>query len=340
LAADSKSHRKVRSKADRVSAGIQHIRRLPAAASRLPAAAASHLPAAATRVPAATAAVAVVGVAGLAATAFALSSQTSTVASGHIQAHSVTTQVAAPHTAATHSVATHSVAARPVTTARAASTVSPRRPGTSHPSSLPAKSHAASSSKTNLDTYHKPATVWFTVQSGDSLSSIAGQVYDNTSAWPVLYYANQSEISSVNDLTVGQELRVPPEPATIPAAPASAVESTSTSTSTSDSTSSDSTSSDSASSDTSTASQSNTTVDASDYSGFQACVIERESGGDAQVMNASGHYGLYQFSESTWVAYGGSPSTFGDATVAEQNAVFATAMADGGEDNWAPYDGC
>jgi nucleoid-associated protein YgaU len=337
LAADRTTHRKVRSKADSKSVRIELIRRLPAAASRLPAAAtrvsaaaASRLPAVATRVPAATAAVALVGVAGLGATAFALSSQTSTVASSHTPARIVTT----------HAAATHSAAARPVSTARAASTVSPRRPGTSHPSSQPAKSHAASSSKANLDTYHKPATVWFTVQSGDSLSSIAGQVYDNTSAWPVLYYANQSEIPSVNDLTVGQELRVPPEPATIPAAPASAVESTSTSTSSSDSTSSDSTSSDSASSDTSTASQSNTTVDASDYSGFQACVIERESGGDAQVMNASGHYGLYQFSESTWVAYGGSPSTFGDATVAEQNAVFATAMADGGEDNWAPYDGC
>jgi Transglycosylase-like domain len=57
-------------------------------------------------------------------------------------------------------------------------------------------------------------------------------------------------------------------------------------------------------------------------------------------MNSSGHYGLYQFSYSTWVAYGGAPSEFGDASVAEQNAVFATAMSEGGEDNWAPYDGC
>ena len=81
-------------------------------------------------------------------------------------------------------------------------------------------------------------------------------------------------------------------------------------------------------------------MDASDYSGFQQCVIERESGGDSQVMNSSGHYGLYQFSASTWAAYGGNPADFGDASVAEQNQVFDNAMAAGGESNWAPYDGC
>jgi soluble lytic murein transglycosylase-like protein len=77
------------------------------------------------------------------------------------------------------------------------------------------------------------------------------------------------------------------------------------------------------------------------YGSFQACVIARESGGNPQVMNASGHYGLYQFSYSTWVAYGGSPADFGHASVAEQDRVFANAMATpGGESNWAPYDGC
>jgi soluble lytic murein transglycosylase-like protein len=80
------------------------------------------------------------------------------------------------------------------------------------------------------------------------------------------------------------------------------------------------------------------------YSGasgsYQACVIARESGGNSQVMNSSGHYGLYQFSESTWVAYGGSASDFGHASVAEQNRVFSNAMAQGGQSNWSPYDGC
>jgi NlpC/P60 family/Transglycosylase-like domain len=74
--------------------------------------------------------------------------------------------------------------------------------------------------------------------------------------------------------------------------------------------------------------------------GFQSCVISRESGGNPNVMNGSGHYGLYQFSEGTWEAYGGSASTFGHASVAEQNQVFDNAMAQGGASNWSPYDGC
>jgi soluble lytic murein transglycosylase-like protein len=75
-------------------------------------------------------------------------------------------------------------------------------------------------------------------------------------------------------------------------------------------------------------------------SSFQACVIARESGGNPQVMNSSGHYGLYQFSASTWAAYGGNPADFGNASVAEQNQVFDNAIAAGGQSNWAPYDGC
>jgi hypothetical protein len=73
---------------------------------------------------------------------------------------------------------------------------------------------------------------------------------------------------------------------------------------------------------------------------FGACVVARESGGNSQVMNSSGHYGLYQFSASTWAAYGGSPGSFGHASVAEQNQVFSNALAQGGQSNWSPYDGC
>ena len=73
---------------------------------------------------------------------------------------------------------------------------------------------------------------------------------------------------------------------------------------------------------------------------FAQCVIARESGGQSQVMNGSGHYGLYQFSASTWAAYGGSSADFGHASVAEQNQVFNNAVASGGQSNWSAYDGC
>jgi hypothetical protein len=278
-----------------------------------------------------------VGVAGIAATAFALSSQTANHASGNVTtptraASSVTPKRAASSAssatrASSATGAASSAAPKGAASKAAAGKGAAHRATTSHKAVTVKKSSPPAKSKATLDA---DKTVWFTVQSGDSLSTISGQVYGNASDWPVLYYANQSKIASADDISVGQVLRVPTLPATIPAAPATESASSSSSSSTSSS----------ASTSTSTASQSDSTVDASDYSGFQECVIERESGGNSQVMNSSGHYGLYQFSESTWIAYGGAASEFGDATVAEQNAVFATAMADGGESNWAPYDGC
>jgi hypothetical protein len=75
-------------------------------------------------------------------------------------------------------------------------------------------------------------------------------------------------------------------------------------------------------------------------SSFEACVIARESGGNAQVMNSSQHYGLYQFSLSTWQAYGGSAADFGHASATEQRRIFLNAIAQGGQSNWSPYDGC
>ena len=174
----------------------------------------------------------------------------------------------------------------------------------------------------------------YTVRSGDSLSAIAGKVYHKQNAWPVLYWANRGKIRWANIVVEGQVLKVPALPAKIPAAPsqlgpapapapvaAPAVAASG-----------------------SAPAQATSSV-SSGYSGgasssFESCVIARESGGNAQVMNSSGHYGLYQFSESTWVAYGGSAASFGHASAAEQHQVFSNAVAQGGQSNWSPYDGC
>jgi LysM repeat protein len=198
---------------------------------------------------------------------------------------------------------------------------------------LPAKQQAVRSAASPAQ------AVTYTVRPGDSLSSIAGKLYDKQSAWPVLYWANHSQIRWANIISTGQVLKVPAEPAKIPGAPAQlgpvapapapvavtpAV----------------------ATSAPAYVPAQSTSVATSTYTGgtpggsFGACVVARESGGNAQVMNASGHYGLYQFSASTWAAYGGNPADFGHAGVAEQNQVFATALAQGGQSNWAPYDGC
>jgi hypothetical protein len=80
------------------------------------------------------------------------------------------------------------------------------------------------------------------------------------------------------------------------------------------------------------------------YSGapgsFQACVIARESGGNASAVNASsGAGGLYQFLPSTWASlgYSGLPE---NAPVSVQNAAFAKEYAQSGGSAWSAYDGC
>jgi hypothetical protein len=75
-------------------------------------------------------------------------------------------------------------------------------------------------------------------------------------------------------------------------------------------------------------------------SGYQACVIARESGGNASAVNpSSGAGGLYGFLPSTWQALGfsGSPQ---NAPVSVQNAAFAKMYAQSGTAAWSPYDGC
>jgi LysM repeat protein len=210
-----------------------------------------------------------------------------------------------------------------------------QQPGTSHPLvRLDATQLAQVEPKGK---HHRTPPAKYVVRSGDTLASIAQHLYHSANYWTVLYWANHGAIKDANQIQAGQALTVPAKPAKIPAAPKSLAPTPAPATSTS-------TGSSGASSSSASTTQAAPVQTASTYTGstgsFQACVIARESGGNSQVMNSSGHYGLYQFSASTWAAYGGNPADFGNASVAEQNQVFANAMAAGGESNWAPYDGC
>lgn len=176
----------------------------------------------------------------------------------------------------------------------------------------------------------------YTVRQGDSLSTIARKVYQDPGAWPVLYWANRDKIHWADSIKSGEVLSVPVKPHRIPAAPSqlgpapapAPAQQTSTGQSTTTGTSA------------STGTGASTGGTYSGGSSFQQCVIARESGGNSQIMNSTGHYGLYQFSASTWAAYGGNSADFGHASVAEQNQVFANAIAAGGQSNWSAYDGC
>ncbi len=188
-----------------------------------------------------------------------------------------------------------------------------------------------------------------TVVSGDTLSGVAAGAYQQANCWPGIYRASKKAIGSDPDVIVpGQQLRVPrgcdSRPVSVPAPAHVTVDVTQHSDSLSQSparhsshqatTRHSSISGDSASS---------TASGRSGYavsSSFQACVIRAESGGNPQIWNASGHWGLYQFSYSTWVGHGGSPSLFGKAGGAYQTKVFWQTVHDDGTSDWAPYDGC
>jgi Transglycosylase-like domain/LysM domain len=206
---------------------------------------------------------------------------------------------------------------------------------TGHASVVPAGGHAVTRSpglafRTVASVVSGPRYAW--VRSGDTLSAIAARL-GHPGGWPSLWWVNRALISDPNSIRPGWRLSVPASwavPAWMservwaamgPVLPVVALASYSSAP---------------VSSGFSGGSYGGGTPGGS----FGQCVVARESGGNAQVMNATGHYGLYQFSEPTWVAYGGSAGDFGHASVSEQEHVFANALAAGGESNWAPYDGC
>jgi LysM repeat protein len=217
---------------------------------------------------------------------------------------------------------------------------------------------AAHAATARLDSAVRPAQAShnYTVKSGDTLSTIASAAYGQARDWQWLFHENNTKVRNPNLIYPGQVLSVPANPpanytlpaselpaAPAPAAPAAAAPAASTSSSEGDGASQQAAPAQAAPVQ---AAPVQAAAAATTYSGtypggaFGQCVVARESGGNAQVMNSSGHYGLYQFSASTWAAYGGSPGSFGNASVAQQNQVFANALAQGGQSNWSPYDGC
>lgn len=179
----------------------------------------------------------------------------------------------------------------------------------------------------------------YKVQAGDYLAKISAHFYHNPNDWTVLYWANHKLIRYANNLEIGLVLVVPALPRHIPAPPAVLAPSAPRPTST-------------LVSDAATLTASTPKVveqaapaapASSSYSvssSLQACIIRAESGGNAQIWNPSGHWGLYQFAAATWAAYGGNPADFGHASAAEQTQVFDNAIAAGGASNWTLYDGC
>lgn len=179
----------------------------------------------------------------------------------------------------------------------------------------------------------------YTVQPGDTLSGIGARY---GIAWQALYAANRPVIGANPNLIFAGEVLTLNGATSVPAQPAQSAQPVAPDQAQSDHAQPDQQAQPAqlAQPDVSQSSAQAASRGGGASGSFQQCVIQHESGGSAQVMNSSGHYGLYQFSQSAWDAAGGNPADFGHAPAAEQNQVFQNAYAQWGTSPWAPYDGC
>ena len=177
----------------------------------------------------------------------------------------------------------------------------------------------------------------YTVRQGDTLSTIAAHAYHNAADWPALWWANRRQVHNPNMIAAGQRLQLPasghvtaamaraakaampappprpPAPTQAPAAPVSTYQG-----------------GQSASAPVSTA------VPASSGGANWSAIASCESGGNWSANTGNGFYGGLQFTEGTWLAYGGgqyAPSA-NLASPSQQFAVAERVLAGQGIGAW------
>ena len=186
---------------------------------------------------------------------------------------------------------------------------------------------------------HVPAS--YTVHQGDTLSAIAAHAYGSSADWPAIWWANRHQVRNPNMITVGQRLQLPasghvsarmahaavaaipaPQPVSAPA-PAQAQAGSAPQ------------GEPPATTPVSTAPVSSAPPASSggaNWSAIAAC----ESGGNWSANTGNGFYGGLQFTEQTWLAYGGgqyAPSA-NLASESEQIAVADRVLAGQGIGAW------
>ena len=176
----------------------------------------------------------------------------------------------------------------------------------------------------------------YTVRQGDTLSTIAAHAYHNAADWPAVWWANRRQVRNPNMIAAGQRLQLPASghvtaamnraaqgaipapppalaPAQAPAAPVSTYQG-----------------GQSASAPVSTA------VPASSGGANWSAIASCESGGNWSANTGNGFYGGLQFTEGTWLAYGGgqyAPSA-NLASPSQQIAVAERVLAGQGIGAW------
>jgi len=169
----------------------------------------------------------------------------------------------------------------------------------------------------------------YTVRPGDSLSAIAAHAYGSKADWPAVWWANRHQVANPNMIVAGQRLRLPAS-GQVPrwmakAAMAAALRAAGPAP----------VASARAPSAGSPAAQP-AAAPASSGGVNWAAIAACESGGNWSANTGNGFYGGLQFTERTWLAYGGGQyaASANLATPAQQIAVAQRVLAAQGSGAW------
>jgi LysM repeat protein len=175
----------------------------------------------------------------------------------------------------------------------------------------------------------------YTVHAGDTLSAIAAHEYGRAADWPAVWWANRHQVKNPSMITTGQRLTLPASgtvarwlaraaSAAIPsAAPAPAAAGSSPA----------APAASSAPADPAPApAPAASSAGGVNWSAIAAC----ESGGNWSADTGNGFYGGLQFTEGTWLGYGGGQyaSSANLASAADQIAVAERVLAGQGIGAW------
>jgi LysM repeat protein len=164
----------------------------------------------------------------------------------------------------------------------------------------------------------------YTVRPGDSLSAIAAHAYGTTADWPAVWWANRHQVANPNVIAVGQRLQLPAS-GRVPswmarAAMAAATEG----------------SAPAAQAEPAVPVQASSASSASSGGGNWAAIAACESGGNWSANTGNGFYGGLQFTQQTWLGYGGGQyaASANLASPAQQIAVAQRVLAAEGAGAW------
>ena len=176
--------------------------------------------------------------------------------------------------------------------------------------------------------HHAPAS--YTVRPGDSLSAIAAHAYGTTADWPAVWWANRHQVANPNMIAAGQWLHLPAS-GRVPSWMARAAMAATTAGSAPAAASASAPQAEPAA-----PVQATSAAPASSGGANWAAIAACESGGNWSTNTGNGFYGGLQFTQQTWLAYGGGQyaASANLASPAQQIAVAQRVLAAQGIGAW------